>query len=467
MVTKMACADAVYKDAYTPGYVVDPGVQGQVSSTLQKLSLTEKADQMRGTDPGNGQFHRYLPLPDNTSKGIKGFLFRDGPRGVNLDAALPSGTTGGKSTVFPVPMARGASWDFDLELRIGEAMGDEMVASGQTMLLAPTTNILRHPLWGRAQETYGEDAFQLGRFGSASVVGIQEYVPACAKHYAANNIENGRATANAQMDEQALHEVYARHFQMMIARRGRGVHHGLVQQGQRHERYPERSPVQRHSPRRSSDSRASSSPTGGRCPAARTIAIDTSLRKTTARAPSRPGWTWSSRGRSTIRRLEAIVGAPLTETDHQHRGEPHPRAEVPFQGRTKPASAIGLKSSTTTPQRGSINSPAISSSRSRLRQIDGAPQEREQHAAIDKTKVKSIAVIGASLGFHVTSPESNGTIDFAADPRTGDLGSSRVNADSSKSVGPFDGIKAAAGSGITVTKRQHGRMLQPTPISWW
>ena len=172
MVTKMACADAVYKSAYTPGYVVDPGVQGQVSSTLQKLSLTEKADQMRGTDPGNGQnFTDIFRSPDNTSKGIKGFLFRDGPRGVNLDAPLPSGTSTGKSTVFPVPMARGASWDLNLELRIGEAMGDEMVASGQTMLLAPTTNILRHPLWGRAQETYGEDAFQLGRFGSASVVG--------------------------------------------------------------------------------------------------------------------------------------------------------------------------------------------------------------------------------------------------------------------------------------------------------
>ena len=53
-------------------------------------------------------------------------------------------------------------------------------------------NILRHPLWGRAQETYGEDSFHLGRLGTAYVVGVQEYVAACAKHYAANNIENDR-----------------------------------------------------------------------------------------------------------------------------------------------------------------------------------------------------------------------------------------------------------------------------------
>ena len=41
--------------------------------------------------------------------------------------------------------------------------------SGNTMMLAPTVNILRHPAWGRAQETYGEDAFLLGRLGSAFV----------------------------------------------------------------------------------------------------------------------------------------------------------------------------------------------------------------------------------------------------------------------------------------------------------
>ena len=26
-------------------------------------------------------------------------------------------------------------------------------------------NMLRHPFWGRAQETYGEDPFHIGRLG--------------------------------------------------------------------------------------------------------------------------------------------------------------------------------------------------------------------------------------------------------------------------------------------------------------
>ena len=124
------------------------------------------------------------------------------------------------STSFPVAMARGAAFDDDLEFHIGQAIGDEMLASGNTMMLAPTINILRHPAWGRAQETYGEDPFLLGRLGSAFVVGVQQYVAACPKHYAANNIENGRQSANAMMDEQTLREIYARHFEMVIEEGG-------------------------------------------------------------------------------------------------------------------------------------------------------------------------------------------------------------------------------------------------------
>src|SRR5207245_11348689 len=103
------------------------------------------------------------------------------------------------SSTFSVPMARVAAFDMDLEYRIGISVGDEVVASRHTMLLAPTVNILRHPAWGRAQETYGEDPYLLGRLGTAFVAGAQNFVPACVKHYAANNIENGRGSANAQM----------------------------------------------------------------------------------------------------------------------------------------------------------------------------------------------------------------------------------------------------------------------------
>jgi beta-glucosidase len=53
-------------------------------------------------------------------------------------------------------------------------------------------NLLRHPAWGRAQETYGEEPVLLGSMGVALARGAQRHVMACVKHYACNSMENAR-----------------------------------------------------------------------------------------------------------------------------------------------------------------------------------------------------------------------------------------------------------------------------------
>ena len=90
-------------------------------------------------------------------------------------------------------MARGASWDRDLERRIGEVMGMEARAQDCNLSGAVCVNLLRHPGWGRAQETYGEDPYHMGELGAALATGIQTHnVVATVKHYALNSIENAR-----------------------------------------------------------------------------------------------------------------------------------------------------------------------------------------------------------------------------------------------------------------------------------
>ena len=84
------------------------------------------------------------------------------------------------------------------------------------LLLAPTVNTLRHPGWGRSQETYGEDPFHLGAMGAAFTRGVQTEVPACVKHLAGNNIEDTRMTNNAVIDEQSLRESYLRQFRTIV-----------------------------------------------------------------------------------------------------------------------------------------------------------------------------------------------------------------------------------------------------------
>ncbi|MEZ5139489.1 MAG: glycoside hydrolase family 3 N-terminal domain-containing protein [Acidimicrobiales bacterium] len=122
----------------------------------------------------------------------------------------------GNATAFPVAMARGAAWDPDLEERVGDAIGRELRASGADLTGAVCVNVLRHPGWGRAQETYGEDPFHVGELGAALTRGLQRHVLACVKHFACNSMEEARFRVDIEVDEVALHEVYLPHFRRIV-----------------------------------------------------------------------------------------------------------------------------------------------------------------------------------------------------------------------------------------------------------
>ena len=138
--------------------------------------------------------------------GIGGIRFSDGPRGAVV----------GNATCFPVSMARGATWDPELEERVGEAIGRELRAVGANLTGAVCVNVLRHPACGRAQETYGEDPHHIGEMGAALTRGLQRHVMACVKHFACNSMENARFTVDIEVDDVALHEVYLPHFRRIV-----------------------------------------------------------------------------------------------------------------------------------------------------------------------------------------------------------------------------------------------------------
>jgi len=143
----------------------------------------------------------------NERLGIPTMRFFDGPRGM----------VSGESTCFPVAMARAASFDRDLEYRVGEVIGKEIRANQGNYFGGVCINLLRHPAGGRAQEAYGEDSYLLGQMGSSLMKGVQsQNVMACIKHYALNNQENTRFTINVEADERVLREVYLAHFKECI-----------------------------------------------------------------------------------------------------------------------------------------------------------------------------------------------------------------------------------------------------------
>ena len=176
----------------------------QVDAWMAEMTLEEKVAQMHGT--GVLAVDGLYLTATNERLGIPGFAMSDGPRGL----------TATTSTTFPVPMARGASFDPDLERAVGEVIGAEAHAYGANVLLTPCVNLLNHPSWGRAQETYGEDPALLSRMGVAHVDGAQQSIAASVKHLALNNIELSRFDVNVNASPRLLHEVYLPAFRAVV-----------------------------------------------------------------------------------------------------------------------------------------------------------------------------------------------------------------------------------------------------------
>jgi beta-glucosidase len=205
------------KKSKIPKGMTEDEIKEHVEQILPRLTLKEKAGLMTGQsniislliDFFIIKHYNRKPYP---TKGVPRFgippvKFSDGPRGV----------VSGNSTCFPVSIARGASWDVGLEEQIGDVIGRELRALDSNYYGGVCINLLRHPAWGRAQETYGEDPHHLGEMGSALLRGVQKHnVMACIKHYAMNSIENARFKVSVEASERTLREVYLPHFKRCI-----------------------------------------------------------------------------------------------------------------------------------------------------------------------------------------------------------------------------------------------------------
>lgn len=453
-VEKRSCADKPYTDKYMPGYTApaDP----QVEQVLASMDDAAKFAQMQGTDKGSvdaKNWHDIQRSPDDTVNNIRGYMYRDGPRGLNLDARQEGREyLSNFATAFPVTMARAASWDLELEYLVGRAQGDETVASQNTMLLGPCMNILRHPAWGRAQETYGEDVFHIGRMASAYTAGLQTFVAGCAKHFAGNNIEDQRENLNAEMDEQTLREIYGRHFEMVVREGGvaciMAAYNSINGTKSTQNKHLLTDVLRTDFGFRGfvlSDWWAM--PPGKDFPeasAAQTNAVGAVEAGLDVEVP----WTMNyaqlqsvvSAGRLSMAQINASVSRIL-EQKFRFKSA---RIDQP----------IGLETPTTSMDKGSIigNDHHIELAKTTaLKSMVLVKNDAGTLPIKTDGSVKTIAVLGAKVPYNlISTTPASGVIDFAVDQPLGDRGSSRVNADPAKTTGPTAGL-AAAGARHSVT----------------
>jgi beta-glucosidase len=124
------------------------------------------------------------------------------------DSAAPA-------SALPNSTALGATFSKPLVETAGKLLAKETKARNAVCLLAPTINIQRSPLGGRAFESFSEDPTHSGLTAAAYVNGLQsENVSATIKHFVANDQEHERMGSDSVVEQRALRDIYLRAFQI-------------------------------------------------------------------------------------------------------------------------------------------------------------------------------------------------------------------------------------------------------------
>lgn len=114
---------------------------------------------------------------------------------------------GDSATALPSGLALAATFDPGLAYAGGAMIGGEAASKGFNVLLAGGTNLARDPRNGRNFEYLGEDPLLAGTLNGATIRGIQDqHVISTIKHFALNDQETNRFTANSVIAEGAARE---------------------------------------------------------------------------------------------------------------------------------------------------------------------------------------------------------------------------------------------------------------------
>lgn len=140
----------------------------------------------------------------------------------------------GAATSFPESKAMSSTWDRQLIYDCANAVSDEariyyLNKNKGLNYWSPTINMARDPRWGREEENYGEDPFLAGELAVQFIRAFQgeqtaenPYLKlvACAKHYAANNYEQGRHSCTSFVTERNMREYYLPAFEACVREGG-------------------------------------------------------------------------------------------------------------------------------------------------------------------------------------------------------------------------------------------------------
>jgi beta-xylosidase len=135
------------------------------------------------------------------------------------------------ATVFPTPLAWGATFDPGLIEQMAHAIGASMRRVGVHQGLSPVLDVVRDYRWGRVEETIAEDPYLVGLVGSAYVRGLESAgIIATPKHFAGYSASTaGRNHAPVSMGPREFADVLLPPFEMALQEGGaRSIMHSYA-----------------------------------------------------------------------------------------------------------------------------------------------------------------------------------------------------------------------------------------------
>lgn len=246
-------------DAAAPSPWQDPGlpVPERVADLLARMTLEEKIAQLGSVWMGSsGDGDGVAPMQDafyNDEAPPLSEMIRDGlgqltrvfgtrpvspAAGMSAMAALQAqvvannrfgipaiaheecltGFAAWTATIFPTPLAWGATFDPGLVGEMAAAFGSAMHTVGIHQGLAPVLDVTRDYRWGRTEETISEDPYLVGSVATAYVRGLQSSgVQATLKHFVGYSASRaGRNMAPVSMGPRELADVMLLPFEMAL-----------------------------------------------------------------------------------------------------------------------------------------------------------------------------------------------------------------------------------------------------------
>lgn len=183
-----------------------------IKEIISKMTLEDKISLCTGAD--------FWHTKAMEQYGIPSIAVSDGPHGLRCqtgEADMIGINNSFPATCFPTAVTAGATWNTDLYMQEGEAIGKEAASLGVSVVLGPGCNIKRNPLGGRNFEYISEDPYVAGKMAAAFIKGAEGIgVGTSLKHFAVNSQEYKRMNGDSRLDSRAFREIYLAPFEIAV-----------------------------------------------------------------------------------------------------------------------------------------------------------------------------------------------------------------------------------------------------------